>query len=200
MKHGRQHLTLWIRHPPCRIAGRQHHSHLFTTPVVCGGIYQVFYICYFREGSLGAPSPVVSLPDAPSSEPGSPQLQVGFPACLTSAMSIGIFQNELCSMRPQRTMCCLDSSIPPYTKIPPSCSNRVQDTIAYLFFSSVFQEISLFRSIFKNTLLGPHSCWRRSPLGPHLTQNWVPIGSPFWTKLGPRGRWEQCSDHDHHLS
>jgi len=28
-----------------------------------------------REGSLGAPSPVVSLPDAPSSEPGSPQLQ-----------------------------------------------------------------------------------------------------------------------------
>jgi len=28
-----------------------------------------------REGSLGASSPVVSLPDAPSSEPGSPQLQ-----------------------------------------------------------------------------------------------------------------------------
>ena len=29
-----------------------------------------------REGSLGASSPAVSLPDAPSSEPGSPQLQV----------------------------------------------------------------------------------------------------------------------------
>jgi len=28
-----------------------------------------------REGSLGASSPAVSLPDAPSSEPGSPQLQ-----------------------------------------------------------------------------------------------------------------------------
>ena len=39
--------------------------------------------------------------------------------------------------------------------------------------------------------MGPHFCWRRSPLGPHLTQNWVPIGSPFWTKMGPRGMWEQ---------
>ena len=42
---------------------------------------------------------------------------------------------------------------------------------------------SLFQSIFKNTRLGPHSCLRRSPLGPHLTQNWVPIldkiGSPW---------------------
>ena len=28
-----------------------------------------------------------------------------------------------------------------------------------------------------------------SKLGPH----WVPIGSPFWTKLSPRGKWEQCS-------
>ena len=31
--------------------------------------------------------------------------------------------------------------------------------------------------------LGPHLCWQRSPLGPHLTQNWVPIlnkiGSPW---------------------
>ena len=31
--------------------------------------------------------------------------------------------------------------------------------------------------------LGPHFCWRRSPLGTHLTQNWVPIldkiGSPW---------------------
>ena len=37
-----------------------------------------------------------------------------------------------------------------------------------------------------------HLCWWRSPLGPHITQNWVPIGSPFWTKLGPHGTWEQC--------
>ena len=42
--------------------------------------------CYtfhlLREGSLGASSPVVSLPDAPSSEPGSPQLQVIYPRLL----------------------------------------------------------------------------------------------------------------------
>ena len=36
-----------------------------------------------------------------------------------------------------------------------------------------------------------HLCWWRSSLGPHITQNWVPIGSPFWTKLGPHGTWEQ---------
>ena len=36
-----------------------------------------------------------------------------------------------------------------------------------------------------------HPLWR-SPLGPYITLSWVPIGSPFWTKLGPHGTWEQC--------
>ena len=42
----------------------------------------------------------------------------------------------------------------------------------------------------KKRFLGPHLCWQRSPLGPHLTRNWVPItnkiGSPW------HGTWEQC--------
>ena len=33
----------------------------------------------------------------------------------------------------------------------------------------------LYTYTFKIRFLGPHFCWRRSPLGPHFTQNWVPI-------------------------
>ena len=43
-----------------------------------------------------------------------------------------------------------------------------------------FYEIDCFGQFYKNTHLGPYLSWPRSPLGPHLTQNCVPIGSPFW--------------------
>ena len=35
--------------------------------------------------------------------------------------------------------------------------------------------------------LGPHFCCRKSPFGPHFTQNQVPI----LTNLGPHSMWEQ---------
>ena len=35
--------------------------------------------------------------------------------------------------------------------------------------------------------LGPHFCCRGYPLGPHFTQNWVPIQN----MLGPHSMWEQ---------
>ena len=46
-----------------------------------------------------------------------------------------------------------------------------------------FKELARLDKFSKNCFLGPHLCWQRSPLGPHLTQNWVPIlnkiGSPW---------------------
>ena len=63
--------------------------------------------------------------------------------------------------------------------------------IFFIIFPLYFKKLACFNQISKIHFLGPHFCWLRSPLGPHLIQNWVPIGSPFWTKLGPRGIWEQ---------
>ena len=37
------------------------------------------------------------------------------------------------------------------------------------------KELVRFDKFSKIRFLGPHLCWRWSPLGPHLTQNWVPM-------------------------
>ena len=80
-----------------------------------------------------------------------------------------------------------------WMNIMPVCQwNWICEDFFHKFFPLYFKKLAFFDQFSKIRFLGPHFCWRRSPLGPHPTQNWVPIGSPFWTKLGPRGQWEQC--------
>ena len=42
-----------------------------------------------------------------------------------------------------------------------------------------FIELACFAQFCKRTLYGSPYCWRGSPFGPHFTEIWVPIGSPF---------------------
>ena len=70
---------------------------------------------------------------------------------------------------------------------------RSVKVLSHNFSPLYFKELAHLDKFSKNRFLGPHLCWRRSPLGPHLTKNSVPIGSPFWTKSGPHGTWEQCA-------
>ena len=51
---------------------------------------------------MGASSPVVSLPDAPSSEPGSPQLQVIYPIIPVAAYQLHILSNDFQSKKEKR--------------------------------------------------------------------------------------------------
>ena len=76
-----------------------------------------------------------------------------------------------------------------WMNIMPVCQwNWICEDLFHNFFPLYFKKLAFSKIRFS----GPHFCWPRSPLGPHLTQSWVSIGSPFWTKLGPRGTWEQC--------
>ena len=58
----------------------------------------------------------------------------------------------------------------------------------YNFSPLYFKEWDRLDKFSKNRFLGPHFCWRRSLLGPHLTQNWVLIGSPWHLGAVEMGR------------
>ena len=45
----------------------------------------------------------------------------------------------------------------------------------HVFSNLYFKELTCLDKFSKNRFLGPHLCWRRSPLGPHFEQNLVPM-------------------------
>ena len=47
--------------------------------------------------------------------------------------------------------------------------------IFFIIFPLYFKKLACFNQFSKIRFLGPHFYWRRSLLGPHLIQNWVPI-------------------------
>ena len=58
---------------------------------------------------------------------------------------------------------------------------RSVKVFSYNFSPLYFKELARLDKFSKNRFLGPHLCWRRSPLGPHLTQKWVPILNKIWS-------------------
>ena len=75
----------------------------------------------------------------------------------------------------------------------PNEATLFEGVFPHFFLLCISKKLARLDKFSKNRFLCPHLCWQRSPLGPHLTQNWVPIGSAFWTKFGPHGTLEQCT-------
>ena len=87
----------------------------------------------------------------------------------------------------------------------PVCQwNWICEDLFHNFFPLYFKKLAFFDQFSKIRFLGPHFCWRRSPLGPHPTQNWVPIlnkiGSPWpvgavrTVEYTQNSRWPLCTE------